>query len=304
MKCKFLFILVLLFIGCSDEHSPAYDFDLYDQFIRQARVYYSEGEYEKALQKFYSAYKVIPNDNENDYLYASAAALYLQREEEARELAIKAIVETNVSQVKLSKFREYTAFAPLNFLMPVLENMATYRNTFYENHPYPEIYKEIDSMIELDLTARTNFGDKELIENLTKSNMERLIGITKAYGWQKNAWMLLWNQRETYDESNMIWDFFIPFINKEIEAHHIRKDFWALFEDEKAIRTKKKQTYGLYTQLYDRYPVEDVTNLDIRRSEAGLPPLWYMSQVYGFIPPKGYPMPSEEEKQAYIFPEQ
>lgn len=41
----------------------------------------------------------------------------------------------------------------------------------------------------------------------------------------------------------------------------------------------------MYWNQYDVYPIIDIENVDRRRAEFDVPPLWYMEKVYGIEPP-------------------
>ena len=57
------------------------------------------------------------------------------------------------------------------------------------------------------------------------------MAITKEYGWQKKAWIILWHQRGNHDEDNYVWNYFRPLINKEIEEGKISRSFWKPFDE-------------------------------------------------------------------------
>jgi hypothetical protein len=68
------------------------------------------------------------------------------------------------------------------------------------------------------------------MKRVDDSNIKRLIEITKKYGWQPKAWLLLWHHRTSYQENNFVWNHFIPLINKEIKQGKISRTFWKPFE--------------------------------------------------------------------------
>lgn len=70
----------------------------------------------------------------------------------------------------------------------------------------------------------------ELMQKIDSLNVDRLMEITKEYGWQERAWIILWHQRGTHDEDNYVWNYFRPMINKEIEEGKISRTFWSAFE--------------------------------------------------------------------------
>ncbi|MGF1556607.1 hypothetical protein [Paucihalobacter sp.] len=61
-----------------------------------------------------------------------------------------------------------------------------------------------------------------------------------------------------------------------------------MFEEEKSIINTKEQIYGLYWGQFDQFPIKDIENVDKRRTEKGLAPLWYMEKVYGIDLPSEY----------------
>ena len=61
-----------------------------------------------------------------------------------------------------------------------------------------------------------------------------------------------------------------------------------MFEEEKSVIENKVQIYGLYWNNFDQFPIKDIKNVDQRRIENGLPPLWYMEKVYGIELPTEY----------------
>lgn len=68
----------------------------------------------------------------------------------------------------------------------------------------------------------------------------------------------------------------------------MRKDFWAMFEEEKSITKNGEQIYGLYFSNFDQFPIKDIENVDKRRKNIGKPPLWYMHKVYEIELPPAY----------------
>ncbi len=80
----------------------------------------------------------------------------------------------------------------------------------------------------------------ELKERVDSLNIARLMELTKKYGWQDRAFILLWHQRDTFGENNYIWNYFIPLINKEIEIGNESRSFWKPFEWYKKIINSDK----------------------------------------------------------------
>lgn len=146
----------------------------------------------------------------------------------------------------------------------------------------------MDSLVDIDQKYRTYGSDRKDIARVDSLNVKRLIEITKDYGWQDKGWIILWHQRGTYGENNYVWNFFKPYIDEQISKGYMKKDFWVMFDEEKSIRKNKEQIYGIYWNNFDDYPIKDIENVDNRRAEFGLPPLWYMEKVYDVELPSEY----------------
>ena len=281
MKITILFFSILT-LGCSTTQS---DFEKYDKIVWKAMLQYQEKEYEKALDNFNDAFAVLPDENVTHYFYAAAAALHLSKENKAKELIIESIIQTKASQNYYSRFEEFNQFRQLGLFKEIEKNYEDYIAEFYNNLEHPDIYREIDSLIEKDQEIRTKTTSKEKFQLVDSLNINRLIEITQEYGWQKKGWLILWHQRGTYKEDNYVWNFFLPHINREIQNGTVRKDFWAMFEDEEALRNGEPHIFGTY---YDQFPIKDIENVDARRDSIGLPPLWYINKIYGIELPSDY----------------
>ncbi len=149
------------------------------------------------------------------------------------------------------------------------------------------INDEINKLRASDQKVRRN-GDKALMHYTDSININKLMDITKKYGWKKRGWIILWHQRGTYEDNNYVWKYFKPYINEQIRKGKIRKYFWAIFEEEQSIIKEKKQIYGFYFNQYKTFPMKDVESVDERRKKLGMPPLWYLNEVYDAELPAGY----------------
>ncbi|MBW1295394.1 hypothetical protein [Aquimarina litoralis] len=109
--------------------------------------------------------------------------------------------------------------------------------------------------------------NRKVMQHADSLNIARLIDITKEFGWQKEAHLLLWHQRGTYGEKNWVWSFFKPYIDKEIATGKITPFFWALFEDIDSIFKTGKSIYGYHPGKVDPKTV------NIKRRSIGLPEL-------------------------------
>lgn len=96
-------------------------------------------------------------------------------------------------------------------------------------------------------------------------NVVELIKITENYGWQKEAWLILWHQRGTYGEKNWVWNYFKPVIDNEIVKGNVSPFFWIIFEDIASIIKTGKSIYGYHPGKINPETV------NLKRKEIGLP---------------------------------
>lgn len=280
-----LLILFLLNAGYSNSQSK---FEKYDALLHKAMIQFKDKKYQKSLNNFENAFKILPKCDVSDYFYAAAAALNLDKSEKAKHLIINSIHNTNASKNYFLSFREFNNFRNQTLFSDIENEYEIHISKFYAKLKHPEIYREVDSLIEKDQEMRTNGSSLKEISRIDSLNIKRLIEITKEYGWHEKGWLILWHQRGTFGEENYVWDFFKPYIDNQIKKGEIRKDYWTMFEEEKSIINTKEQIFGLYTNNFKEYPIKDIKNVDKRRAEFGMPPLWYIEKIYGIELPKEY----------------
>ena len=282
-----IILLILSLIVFSNSNSQS-KFEKYDALLHKAMIEFKDKEYQKSLNNFEMAFKILPDGNVSDYFYAAAAALNLKDPEKAKDLIIASIHNTHASKNYFLSFREFNSFRNETLFSEIEKEYGNHISKFYKNLKHPDIYREVDSLMERDQEMRTNGSKWKEISRIDSLNINRLIEITKKYGWQNKGWLILWHQRGTYGEENYVWNFFKPYIDSQIKKGEMRKDFWTLFEEEKSLINNKEQILGLYTNQFKEYPIKDIKNVDRRRAEFGLPPLWYMEKIYGIELPKEY----------------
>lgn len=284
----FTTIITLTIFSCASEDSSSCSFEKYDKFQREAMLSYVDGNYKEALHNFESAFNIINDESENDYFYAAASALRLEDMSKAKKFIVDAIVLNNANKSYFENFEEFDSYRDKEELISVYKNYESYQNKYLEKLKDPSVIKEMDKLIELDQKVRdANFSTEEMIEQ-DSLNIRRLIEITKVSGWQDRSWLILWHQRGRHNEDTYPWNYFRPLIDSLIDECEIRADYWAIYEDERLMRTEGFQKYGTYSWNFDSYPVKDVELVDQRRKELGMPPLWYMSKVYQNNLPDGY----------------
>ena len=284
MRITYFFILLLVLSYSTQKKG----FEEYDDLLYKGLIEYKDQEYKSALNHLEQAIEVLPKEDEQSYFYAAAAAFHLKKDEKANDLLKSALQNTYVNQDYFNSFEEFNPFRNKEIFKELDENFSKHTQPFYSNLEHPEIFKELDSLLDADQKVRKDGSSKEERVKIDSTNIVRLMEITKEYGWQEKGQLLLWHQRGTYNEKNWIWDYFRPIINKEIEKGKIRKSFWIQYEEFENVINKKYQLYGMYPHNYDMFPLKDPKNVDKRRDSIGLQPLWVMKKVYDWPLPDNY----------------
>jgi len=284
MRITYFFIFFII-ISCSTQKKG---FEEYDDLLYTGLIEYKDQEYKSALNHLEQAIEILPKEDEQSYFYAAAAAFHLNQDEKAKNLLKSALENTYVNQDYFNNFEEFLPFKNKAIFNELDENFSKNTKNFYSNLEHPEIFKELDSLLDADQEVRTDGSTTEEMAKIDSTNIVRLIEITKKYGWQDKGQLLLWHQRGTYKEQNWVWNYFKPFINKEIEKGKIRKSFWVQYEEFENVINEKYQLYGMYPQNYDMFPLNDPKNVDKRRDSLGLQPLWVMNKIYDWPLPDNY----------------
>lgn len=293
-KTKYTIIPIVMLLLISAFFIPKENiFDEYDQTIWSAMLAYKEQNYKESLGAFRKAFALIKNDNSTHYFYAAAAALRLNKEKEAEVLIEQAILGTKASKAYFTSFKEFEPYREKVLFDRINEDYEKLVQQYYANLPNPDIYKEIERLIENDQEVRKKGAPEELMLKTDSVNMQRLIEISNEHGWYNKSWLLLWHQRGSYGEDNYVWNYFRPFIDQQIKEGKERRSYWAVFDDMQSIMNEQVQIYGTFQ---NQYPIKDIKNIDKRRALIGLPPLWYMNKVYNMELPEGY----EPIKEAYL----
>ena len=287
-------LLIILLIGCSDpkpekEVTTKTALETYDKWVWSGMLHFKDQDYEKSLSNFQEAFKIKSDENVSDYFYASAAALHINKDSIAKDFIITAIQKTNASEDYFDSFAEFNTFRSKPFFSEIKADYSKYQADFFDQLKYPEIYKEIDLLVEKDQKVRTDGSSGLEMRRVDSLNITRLIEINKEYGWFDKQWLLLWHHRGIHREDNYVWNYFRPLINDKIEKGELRKSYWARFDDEYSmLRDNGLQIYGTYWNNYDQFPIENISQVDSLRNTVGLPPLAYMDKVYDAILPEDY----------------
>jgi len=295
MKIILPFLLFFI-VGCSNnekenetEVKTKSDLEKYYELVWSGMLYFKDQKYENSLSNFQDAFRIKSNENVSDYFYASTAALNINKDKIAKDLIVTAIQKINASENYFDRFDEFNPYKGKELFTDIKINYSKYKSDFFNNLKYPEIYKEIELLVEKDQKVRTDGSSGQEMRKVDSLNIKRLIEINKEYGWFDKQWLLLWHHRGIHRDDNYVWNYFRPLIKEKIEKGELRKSYWARFDDEKSMLDGNDfQIYETYWNNYDQFPIENINKVDSLRSSVGLPPLAYMEKVYDVELPEDY----------------
>jgi len=295
MKIILPFLLFFI-VGCSNnekenetEVKTKSDLEKYDELVWSGMLYFKDQKYENSLSNFQDAFRIKSDENVSDYFYASTAALNINKDKIAKDLIVTAIQKINASENYFDRFDEFNPYKGKELFTDIKINYSKYKSDFFNNLKYPEIYKEIELLVEKDQKVRTDGSSGQEMRKVDSLNIKRLIEINKEYGWFDKQWLLLWHHRGIHRDDNYVWNYFRLLIKEKIEKGELRKSYWARFDDEKSMLDGNDfQIYETYWNNYDQFPIENINKVDSLRSSVGLPPLAYMEKVYDVELPEDY----------------
>lgn len=262
--------------------------------IYLAEYYIFQKDDTKALDYYLEAIKINTKTPEsNEYLEAASIAFKLKKNAIAKELLTQSITKQLAPLDFIKSFKSLKPYQDSKEMKEVLSQYDNLENQYYRELKNPAAYMEIKNLIATDQLIRQQ---EDVFQNLTNkvdsTNITRLKELTIKYGWEKRAWVLLWHHRGSYNENDFVWNFFKPYLQKEIEKDNVDKDFFVDFEEFNA-STGNLQAPAIYDlgnigRLSMNQTYDDIKNLDKRRKSVGLPPLYFGHFLYGMELPKDY----------------
>lgn len=297
----FLFCFQFLF---SQNISPEEKFTASKNYIYLAKFEFYKKDYKKASALFKKAFSYHVADDSYDLLDAAANSLYNGDNDLAEKYIVEAITDHKAPLEFIIDYKKFESYKNNSFFKELPNKYNTYFNGFYAKRKNLKAYLAADLLMEkdqmirhiitdLDNNAESTPATRKLIYNemdiVDERNAQELIELTKKYGYQDRAWLLLWHHRLQFnDENSPFWQFFKPVIEKEIKEGRLHKSFFVSFEEDNYTDLHQKQKYGLFPQMYMSYPIADIKNIDRLREDAGLPPLSFEIIVNGYPPVDGY----------------
>lgn len=279
MKTLYFFICLLSF-HCYSQISK---YDKYDLHVNNANNLKEENKFNEAIDEYKKGLNSLDKHlTSTPFFDLATCAIKTGNYNLAKKYVTLGITKGGAPLFYLNNYKGFDEnFKKSSQWKKVFNNYNELRKEYFSTIQNIDIYIEIEKMVEVDGVVRSHYSnsphDKTEISKCRDSfdsvmmdvddkNIKRLIEISKEYGWQSRAWLLLWHHRGTYKENNFVWNFFIPLINKEIEAGNLYRSFWAAFEDDKSLR---ENGYTLYGDLPGKVDVK----VNERRKLVNLPPL-------------------------------
>lgn len=143
-----------------------------------------------------------------------------------------------------------------------------------------------------ELAAQTKVIDIKIRET-DSVNLKKIEGILEKYGWpgpevigeqgSVTIWLVIQHSDLTTQEK------YLPVMREAVKNGKASASNLAYLEDRVALRQGKRQIYGSQvgtdpdTKICYISPLEDPDSVDIRRADAGLPPIADYAAEYGFV---------------------
>ena len=247
----------------------------------------------KALDCYLKAIDFNSKINSYDYLDAASVAFKLDKRNVAKNLLIKSITKQQAPFDFIKNYKSLKPYQDTKEMKEVLDQYDNLENQYFRELKNPKAYMEIQNLIAKDQLIREKEDVfLELSDKVDSVNIAKLKELTIKYGWEPRAWVLLWHHRVSYKENNFVWNFFKPFLQKEIGKDNVNKDFFVAFEEFNN-STNNLQAPAIYElggigRLDMNQTYLDIKNLDQRRKSVGLPPLYFIHFLHGMELPKDY----------------
>lgn len=314
MKYKLGFFLIIFSFSYLFSQTGKDKFTLSQNYIYLANLDYYNKDYKLSTERFKKALEIYKVDDSYDILNIAASAFRSDDKIFARKMIIESIVNLAAPKDFVLEYEKYEEYKSDPIFDEINQNYTYYIDEYYRKLRNPSVYFEVQQLVENDQNIRNLSNDiqdklsfekpiKNQIDDIFNNKMfevdslttNKLIEITKKYGYQKSAWLILWHQRgpEYKDGKTEFWKFFKPIIQKEIQNGNLHESFFGQFDDENEMRNGN-QIYGFYLAQSQFYPIIDIKNVDKRRKEIGLPPLLYDYLIYGMPLPKDYSLSKVE----------
>lgn len=255
--------------------------------------YYEITDLEKAFSYYQKAFELNPYEFKTYMPQFTKICLKLNKESILKKEIYRAssVYLFSADHFKSDRMKPFYDKQPIKeILSDDIEKLQKIYYTNAENYAKIEYEKKIIKIDAIDQFVRKKRPiDWGYIEKSDSLNITQLIELTKHYGWHEGAEIILWHQRDSYDEPNFVWNYFIPFFNQQIKKDLIRKDYLLKYEKNMCFVQKITYKYDYFPPLDRLYTLEDIHNIDKYRKTVGLPPLYFNKHIMPeYVLPKGY----------------
>lgn len=228
-------------------------FDEFEKNIIVGDSLYKIPNYSVALRYYTKAFDLIPTESDVHYFRAATCAFFLEDINTCQELIRAAIVKAGAHKEFLFAFPGFSDLRCLDFFETIVSEYDSLRLEHFCNYRDPESHFEINRLVAKDQLVREiaidikQFGinnrinqpsvdsnlniylnqlANHLIFKVDSINSVELKAVTEKYGFQKDAWLLLWHKRyELNDEDSEYWKYYKMKINEEVEKGELSRNY-------------------------------------------------------------------------------
>lgn len=308
-----IFILFLQIVHSQDLNSEE-KYTISQNYIYLAELELAGKNFSKSNEYFSKAFKYHQAMDSYQMVDAAAAALHINNQELFKKYIIESITNFKAPLDFILEYDKFIDYKNNSFFKSLPDNYEKFLNQYYVNKKDLPAFIETSILVEKDQIARELISDFEtelsssqsktnkeafnkILEKTDNDNAEKLIFLTKKYGFQDYSWVILWHHRLTFnDQNDKFWQYFKPVINDEIKKGNLHKSYLATFTDVNESIYNKKQVYGTLYQ----YPIDNVKDIDALRESVGLPPLLYDKIVYDRALSDSYKLSENELKKILL----
>lgn len=313
-KHLIIFFLLFLQIVQSQELDAKSKYTISQNYVYLAELELANKNYSKSNEYFSKSLQYHEAMDSNQLLDAAACALHLNNEELFKKYVVQSITEYKAPLDFILEYDKFIDYKNNDFFKSLPGDYDKFLHQYYVNRKDLPAYIETSILVEKDQIVRHLIDDfraeintsqskinkevyNKMLQKTDDDNAQKLIDITKKYGFQDYSWLILWHHRITFNNSNdPFWQFFKPIIDDEIKKGNLHKSYFASFVDVNESIWNQKQVYGTLFQ----YPIADIKNVDALRESVGLPPLLYDKIVYGKPLPDDYKLSEDELKKMLL----
>lgn len=153
-------------------------YDKHDQLISKASSYKTEGNFEKAIEKYTEALAILIPGTSTPFFDLASCALELRNEKLADEWIRKGVTQGGAQIAYLRNYKGFESIQNLQFYQDILDDYNSLRQQYFATLDNIDVYLEIE-----ELTARDQFVRKidDYINGRTEEDIEKAMnGLQEA----------------------------------------------------------------------------------------------------------------------------